>query len=96
MFYVKYKLFCCIKYSSVPDCRGRSVCTFSKFSHSIAFKNNNDPHIVKTCKLPPLQPPTQLNVSQVFHFISKTLETVNVLQKSHSFKPFTKAEIDFV
>ena len=61
-------------------------------------------HIVKICKLsilpppppPPHPSPTQLNVSQVSHFISKTLKTVKFSQESHSFKPCTKAEIDSV
>ena len=51
--------------------------------------------IVKICKFPLLQASTQLTVSKVLHFISKTLETVNVSQESHSLKSCTKAEIDF-
>ena len=54
------------------------------------------PYTVKTCKLPPLQLPSQLTVSKVLQCISKTLETDSVSQESHSFKPCTKAEIDFV
>ena len=82
----------------MPNCRGRSNCIFSKFLHGIAFNNNNDdsPHYENVCKIPPVQPHIQLTVSKVLHFSSKTLETVNVLQKSHSFKPCTKAEYDFV
>ena len=97
MFHVKYKLFCYIKYSSVPHSRGRPNCILSKFSPPIAFDNNNDTfHNVKIGRFPSLQPPTQLTVSKVFHFISKTLETSNISQENHSLKPCRKAEIDFV
>ena len=97
MLHVKYKLFCYIKYSSVPHSRRRSNCIFSIFSPPIAFDNNNDPsHNVKIGRFPPLQSPTQLTVSKVLHFISKTLETSNISQENHIVKPCRKAEIDFV
>ena len=88
MFHVKYKLFCYIIYSSVSNCRGLSNCIFSKFLPPIAFNYNNNK--------PTQRLSTQLTVSKVLYITSKTLETVNVLQESHSFKPCTKAEIDFV
>ena len=39
---------------------------------------------------------TSVDSLQVLHFITKTLKTDNVSQKSQSFKPYTKAETDFV
>ena len=34
-------LFCYIKHSSVPYCRGQTKCIFSKFQPSVSFNNNN-------------------------------------------------------
>ena len=46
------------------------------------------PHIVKICVAhhPPPPPPPPI-LFQPLHFISKTLESVNVSQLSQSFKP---------
>ena len=65
MIFVKYKLFCYMKYSSVPDSRGRSDFIFSKISPPLAFNNYND-------------------------------DPKHVSPESQSFRPCTKAGVDFV
>ena len=95
MFYVKYKLYATQSTLLCLIERGNQTAFFSKFSTTIAFNNNDFPRCEHLETSTP-STPTQLTVSKVLHFISKTLETVNVSQESHSFKPFTKAKIDFV